>query len=190
MQTKIAIRKAMRARCKAIPIQYKNTAALAAVSIATKAALFTRSAHIACYLAVRDEFDATPLIEAIWLAKKHCYLPVLSAEKEKELSFVRYRYGDALRLNHHGILEPSHPSQRIQPQDLDLVILPLIAFDRFGHRLGTGGGYYDRTFADLSMREKLIGLGYAIQEVDQLPADPWDVLMGGVLTEKELVKVE
>ncbi len=74
-------------------------------------------------------------------------------------------------------------------QELDLVFLPLVAFDRVGHRVGMGGGYYDRTFAFVQqMHHKpiLIGLAYEMQQVDGLPFCTWDIPLDGVLTEKQL----
>lgn len=153
--------------------------------------MFVNSEHVACYLPFKDEFDALPTIEAIWRAKKQCYLPVLLEKEEKFLCFVHYAYGDALRQNRYSILEPSNITKQLLPEQLDLVITPLIAFDAKGHRLGTGGGYYDRTFANLAHQVKkpqLIGLAYKAQQADALPADPWDISLQGVITESGFVK--
>lgn len=140
---------------------------------------------------MQHEFDSSPLIEAIWQAKKHCYLPILSATDEKRLHFSRYRYGDPLHPNPYSILEPVHLVGEIAPDRLDLVIVPLIAFDRHGHRLGTGGGYYDKTFSFLvahpSPQPHMIGLGFAVQEAEALPHDPWDILLQAVVTEEEVI---
>lgn len=154
--------------------------------------LLSKSQHIACYLPYKDEFDSLPLIEAIWQAKKQCYLPVLTQNDGiNSLIFVRYVYGDALRMNAYSILEPVNVTRQIRPEELNLVITPLIAFDRHGHRLGTGGGYYDRTFAfmhePVANKPKMIGLGYAAQEAELLLSDPWDIALSGVVTEKEFI---
>lgn len=130
------------------------------------------------------------MIETIWKAKKSCYIPVLN-EEENKLYFVRYVYGDALRLNRFSILEPVNASRKIAPENLDIVITPLIAFDLQGHRLGTGGGYYDRTFAYMqeeSIRNQfVVGLGYAAQQAESIPSDPWDILLNSVVTEKGVI---
>jgi 5-formyltetrahydrofolate cyclo-ligase len=143
--------------------------------------------HIACYLPFNDEFDSLPVIETIWQAKKYCYLPVLSKSDEKSLCFVRYDYGDALHRNRYGILEPVNLSRVMLPNLLDIVVMPLLAFDVLGHRLGTGGGYYDCTFAFLHDQQDkkpvMVGLGYAAQQVALMPSDPWDIMMAGVVTE-------
>lgn len=153
--------------------------------------MFQASRHIACYYPYRDEFNTFPVMEMIWAAKKICYLPLLS--DMKSLTFARFSPGDVLEPNLYGIPEPVDRSRIIQAEKLDLVLMPLLAFDRQGHRLGTGGGYYDRTFAFLFEQARslpsprMVGIGYAAQEAPALPADAWDVLMHAVVTEKEWV---
>lgn len=191
-QSKIDLRKKFRAICGEITLAYREEAAFAAKKIWVDLPLFKESEHVACYLPTKNEFDSSPIIETIWQAKKRCYLPIVQREQDqKNLVFAHYQYGDALHINHHGILEPVHVHRTITPQALDLVILPLIAFDCYGHRLGTGGGYYDRTFAfltkQLNKKPMLIGLGYTVQQIDMLPSDEWDVLLNGVLTEHEFI---
>lgn len=153
--------------------------------------VFKASQCIACYLPIADEFDTTAIIEAIWQAKKNCYLPVLCDEKYNYLQFVKYDNGNALRRNKYKILEPFDTSKKIPAQELDLVITPLLAFDLHGDRLGAGGGYYDRTFAflhDEDLKNKktpfMLGLGFATQQSESLPKEEWDVKLNGVLTEK------
>lgn len=153
--------------------------------------------NIACYLPFKDEFNSLPTIEAIWQAQKKCFLPILS--EENKLSFVQYRYGDALHKNRFGILEPKHLQKTISPSQLDIVITPLIAFDARGVRLGTGGGYYDRSFAflhddyrddhrELQSVPHMLGLAYAAQQADSLPCDPWDITLEAVITEAGIVE--
>lgn len=155
--------------------------------------LFQKSQHIACYIAKDDEFSTREIIEAIWQAKKQCYLPALSSQQEKFLEFVPYHQDDALQPNRYQILEPKTQAVR-EADELDLVIVPLIGFDAQGNRLGMGGGYYDRTFSFLLNKTKktpyLLGLAYAMQEVAQLPNDPWDVPLTGMLTEKRLTALQ
>jgi 5-formyltetrahydrofolate cyclo-ligase len=190
-ESKTAIRKKYRDICSKIPVAYKEEAGHEAVQHLLKQAFFIQSERIACYLSTKHEFHSTPLIEAIWQAKKHCYVPVVTEENEKSLNFVPYHYGDALHQNRYSILEPANPAHKVPSENVDIVIVPLIAFDRHGHRLGTGGGYYDRTFAFLHAhppkKPRMIGLGFAAQEIDLLPHDPWDIKLDGVVTEKEFI---
>jgi len=116
---------------------------------------------------------------------KHCYLPRVGQNKPGLLHFVEYLKDDKLQTGSFGILEPIFDPQKIiEPDDLDLVLMPLVAFDHQGNRLGTGGGYYDRTFAQASQL-LLIGVAYACQEVPQIEASSHDVKLHGVVTEKE-----
>jgi 5-formyltetrahydrofolate cyclo-ligase len=163
-------------------VQRQQAAVLAAAQFIQKP-YFQTSQHIACYYPVGDEFDCVPIIQAIWQAKKNCYLPIITPEKK--LSFVPYASNDPLAANAFGILEPIHRAEAIAPQDLDMVVTPLLAFDAAGYRLGTGGGYYDGTFAFLQTASKpkplLIGVAYAIQQTEQLIAAPWDVVLAEVI---------
>jgi len=117
---------------------------------------------------------------------KTCCLPVLRAG---ELLFFPYQHGDELKKNQFDIPEPVDRTNQIEADQLDLVLLPLVAFDGVGYRLGTGGGYYDKTFAFRKKSAKpvplLVGLGYDCQRAAPLPADPWDIMLDAVLTEKD-----
>lgn len=151
--------------------------------------IFTQSRHIACYHAFKSEFATQPIIEAIWQAEKVCYLPVLT--ESKSLKFVRYDQHDELQPNQYAIPEPVNLDVTVSPDKLDLVILPLVAFDSTGMRLGTGGGYYDRTFAFLHTKQGhvpfMLGLAYSSQQAESISAEPWDINMDAVLTEKALL---
>ncbi len=124
----------------------------------------------------------------IWEAEKICYLPVLT--DARTLQFGQYCAGDALQPNQYGIPEPFNTQHSIQSERLDLVITPLVAFDMHGSRLGTGGGYYDRTFAFINTHPAkapfLLGLAFSIQCCESIPTEPWDVKLNGVLTESTL----
>ncbi len=167
----------------------RNKAAQQAVAILMQDVVFSTAKNIACYLARTEEFDSTPIIQAIWAAKKNCYLPVLSSHEEGYLHFVPYQANDQLQLNKYRILEPqnktTYPTER-----LDLVIMPLVGFDIEGHRLGAGGGYYDKTFAfaknAAQKKPILMGLAYEFQCLHALPRDEWDVPMDAVVTERQI----
>jgi 5-formyltetrahydrofolate cyclo-ligase len=118
------------------------------------------------------------------------FLPRLDGQT---LRFAPWRQGDAIAPNRYGIPEPDLPLSRCAAAEtLQLVLVPLLAFDRRGNRLGSGAGYYDRSFGFLQRGERpreplLVGVGYAFQEVDALPARRWDVTLDFVCTERELI---
>jgi len=108
--------------------------------------------------------------------------------ENKKLAFHEVKKDSELIQNAYHIFEPSLENKEIPLAAIDLFFLPLVAFDHQGHRLGLGGGYYDRTLENIKKinpQTKIIGLAYSLQEVPMVPADPWDVCLDAILTEKE-----
>ena len=145
--------------------------------------------RIAFYYATDGEMDPSPLIERAMKAGKRCYLPVLRQRPASALWFSLYETGSSLRPNRFGIPEPNKRRRITPPWGLDLIMLPLVAFDIKGTRLGMGGGYYDRTLSFRLKRShwkgpKLIGLAHELQRIDSLPRNPWDIPLDGVITEQ------
>jgi 5-formyltetrahydrofolate cyclo-ligase len=189
---KALLRKLLREKRQQLSDERKRLASQQVATLLSASVLFQKSVHIACYMAAKAELNTLPIIQMIWQAGKKCYLPVIS-HSTQSLHFFLYEQNDALMQNQYGILEPS-PSQSISipNNQLDLVLVPMMGFDLQCHRLGTGGGYYDRSFAFRLLQPKprmprLIGLGYACQAIDTLPTESWDVPMDGVFTEKEFI---
>jgi 5-formyltetrahydrofolate cyclo-ligase len=151
---------------------------------------FVSANTVAVYLAADGEIDPKPLIKVAWRLGKRVYLPVLRAGNY--LRFAEYKPAARLRRNRLGIPEPAIKRFR-DPRRLDLVLMPLVAFDRRGGRLGMGGGFYDRTFAFLLAESKrrpaLVGLAHAFQEAESLSMEAWDVPMVAVATDRGWIKV-
>jgi len=153
---------------------------------------FRNARRIAAYLPADGELDTTPLIERAWEMGKRVYLPVLLPHGAKRLWFARYTPDTQLIRNRFGIPEPARATHtRVAPLSLDLVLTPLVAFDAQGHRLGMGGGFYDRSFAYLLrhnrwLRPRLIGLAYDFQRHTRLPHQPWDVPLHAIATDHRL----
>jgi 5-formyltetrahydrofolate cyclo-ligase len=153
---------------------------------------FKRSRRIAFYIAVRGEMDPAPLLELALNSGKSVYLPILRKRPSHGLWYAPYNTHSDFSINRFGIPEPnfSH-NKRVAPWALDLVFVPLVAFDREGNRLGMGGGYYDRTFAFRSKRSylkgpSLVGLAHEFQLQSQLPVMPWDIPLDAVITENAI----
>jgi 5-formyltetrahydrofolate cyclo-ligase len=169
----------------------RQEAAKQASILLSRHPFFHKSTHIACYMAYQDEFQTRDVIQTIWQHQKKCYLPVLT--ENKTLKFYKYLPEQALLPNQFGILEPDQTTAVIQAERIELVIMPLLAFDLEGNRLGTGGGYYDRTFAFLHSHPLqmpiLLGIAYAFQQAERLPSDAWDIKLAGIVTEKEIIEI-
>lgn len=152
-------------------------------------ACFSRSQHIALYWPFDGEVETQGIIQHSWAHNKCCYLPVIDPEL-KQFTFYPYLQNTYLQINRYGIMEPP-PSRGIAVQNLDLILLPLVAFDANGHRLGTGGGYYDRSLSLLKqpsplVKPLLIGLAYEFQRVEALQPQPWDINLDRIITEQNL----
>jgi 5-formyltetrahydrofolate cyclo-ligase len=188
---KAELRAQMRAKRRGLSATEQRHAAQALARQVTTAPWFRRSCRIACYMPNDGEIDPTAVIEHIWAMKKHAYLPVLSHITSDRLWFAEITPVTALRLNRYGISEPAVARhQLIRAQELDLVLLPLVAFDEHGHRLGMGGGFYDRSLAFLRHRShwrkpRLIGVAHDFQCLPEVPADPWDISVSAVITDRQ-----
>ena len=143
--------------------------------------------YVAGYWAMGGELPLHVLQMRLGPGSSWC-LPCL--EDDGTLRFAPWRPGDELVSNRFGIPEPAlAPSSRLDGAELSVVLLPLVAFSAAGVRLGMGGGYYDRTFAfrrQAPAPPRLVGVGYDLQRVDELQAEPWDVPLDAVLTESGL----
>lgn len=155
--------------------------------------VFQQSKHIAFYLTNDGEVDLSLLIKHAWQQKKKVYLPVLAEPNTQRLWFVPYTPNTKLKNNRFGIPEPIHSykTRLRKTLSLDLILMPLVAFDPQGNRVGMGGGFYDRTLAFLRQRKywhkpNLMGVAYEFQKQKQLDANPWDIPLQAITTETHL----
>jgi 5-formyltetrahydrofolate cyclo-ligase len=179
-----AIRREMRARRRALSPEERIKADHALRTHVRSLPAFRTARRIGVYIAFDGEPDLSPLLSGAAGRKKRFFVPVLTGAK---MRFAELPHGARLAKNFFGILEP-RAGQAVDPRTLDLVLTPLVAFDARGTRLGVGRGYYDRRFAFLRARKrwlkpKLLGVGYALQEVPALEIRPWDIPLWGIVTE-------
>src|SRR6266404_5751057 len=140
---------------------------------------------VAGYSPIRSEIDPAPLMQKLAARGMRLALPVIAA-RDSPLGFRLWAANDKLLRGPLGILEPSPDAAEIVP---DIVLVPLAAFDRLGHRIGYGAGHYDRTLAQLRQLKAItaIGLAFATQEVEAVPALLHDVALDYVLTETQML---
>ena len=136
---------------------------------------------VAGYRAHKDEADPALLLERLALKGAQIAFPRVVA-RDRALAFHCVPEGESLKPGRYGIHEPSEHWPDIAP---DLILVPLLAYDDRGYRLGYGGGYYDRTLAHFP-KARAIGIAYYGQRMDVLPHDAHDLKLDGVLTEKGL----
>jgi 5-formyltetrahydrofolate cyclo-ligase len=134
---------------------------------------------VAAYWPIRDELDIRPLIGRLMDAGQPVCLPVVLGHEEP-LELRLWQEGAPLYEAGFGTLAPEDGAPRVAP---DIILMPLLGFDRHGTRLGYGGGYYDRTLANLSRRPRLVGFAFARQEIDHIPRQAHDVPLDAIVTE-------
>jgi len=139
---------------------------------------------VAGYSPIRNEIDPFPLMRTLAAQGARLALPAVMA-RGKSLAFRAWSVDDRLTQGPLGILEPSPAAAEVIP---DIVLLPLAAFDRAGHRVGYGAGHYDFTLAHLRKVKPVvaIGLAFALQEIELVPALSHDVKLDYVLTETKV----
>ncbi|SDD74292.1 5-formyltetrahydrofolate cyclo-ligase [Aquimonas voraii] len=182
-------RRDLRARRRALGAPERMAAALALPQRLRELPALSQPGYVAGYWAVDGELSLHALLMG-QPAFVYC-LPCL--REDGSLGFAPWRTGDPLRSNRYGIPEPDlERASQLEPEQMHCVLVPLVGFDRRGGRLGAGGGYYDRSFAFLNAQPRpaspqLVGVGYSFQQLQDFTAEPWDVALDYVATERELI---
>lgn len=184
------LRKIIREKRNSLSSDTQYLAGLDLVTQFQKLPELTTAQHIALYITADGEIDTKPLIEWLWQQGKRVYLPVIHPFSHGHLLFLRYASDTPMVLNQFAIAEPKLDQTQIIPvSQLDLICTPLVAFDVNGHRLGMGGGYYDRTLEpwfNSQQGPKAIGLSHDCQLVDALPIESWDVPLPKIVTPSQI----
>ncbi len=144
---------------------------------------FPEGAAVSAYVPVASEFDVMPLAEAAHAGGHVVGMPVVTA-RDRPLAFRAWAPGDALEPGAWNIPVPPVTAAAVVPR---LLIVPMVAFDSRGYRLGYGGGFYDRTLAALRGRDPgivAVGVCYAGLEVDEMPRDDHDQPLDWIVTEE------
>lgn len=131
------------------------------------------------YMPVRFEADPWPIAEEAEALGALLALPH-TPDRETPLRFLQWAPGDPLEVSRLGHKQPSAEAPELAP---DIILTPLLAFDHALHRLGQGGGHYDRAFAQYPKALR-IGVAWSVQRVDEVPCEPWDVPLHAVVTER------
>jgi 5-formyltetrahydrofolate cyclo-ligase len=185
------LRRALRERRRQTSVAERIAAAARVAEQLTTLPEWQTDERIGGYWALPGELPLNLVAAACARAGKTWHLPVVG--DDARLTFVAHAAGDAVVPNRYGIPEPVG-GEPVAPESLQLVLVPLVAFDRNGNRLGSGAGYYDRSFAFLREGERpreplLVGVAFGFQEVEALAAEAWDVKLDLVITESEVIEI-
>jgi len=142
--------------------------------------LFQKAGCVALYYALNDEVQTSELLEE-WYEKKKIALPVISGEN---INFHAYKGKEHLKTGALGIAEPAS-TEVIPPGNIDLFIIPGVAFDSKRNRLGRGKGYYDKYLAGIN--KPMIGICFDFQRIDTIPSEKHDIKMDMIITENQTI---
>ena len=183
-EQKATIRRDAVARRDALPAPER---AAAAEAIATRPfpLPITPGVIVAGFMPLKTEINPLPLLRRLADAGAQLALPVV-AGKGKPLIMRAFAFGDSLAAGQWGIREPKPEAGEVAP---DILLVPLLAFDRSGHRVGYGAGYYDMTIAKFRAMKRIVAVGIAnaAQQIDTVPVTPRDARHDLVLTEREVI---
>ena len=188
LQAKRQLRRSMLSKRQQYPAAARAEAALSVAQHFADHPILAFKASIAGYRSIRAEIDVMPIFGAMARYAKQTSLPVTPAQHDKDghIAFYPWKAGNPLTKDRLGVETPEL-SEGAEPIIPELILVPLLAFDSAGFRLGYGGGFYDRTLAHyhetLAQPPLTIGVGYNFQEVEQLPIEPHDMPLDGILTE-------
>lgn len=182
------LRRTIRSRRHALDAAERDAASRA---IAQRALPFLADIDaLGAYVAVSGEVDPAPIVTAAWQRGIAVFVPRITAGRS--MVFGAWRPGAVPARGLFGVPEPPTDAVIRAASRLDVVLVPLVAFDRTGTRLGTGAGFYDRAFAfrltqPRGSRPMLVGLAYHWQEAPGLERRPWDVPLDAVVTDREVI---
>jgi 5-formyltetrahydrofolate cyclo-ligase len=142
--------------------------------------IFRQAKSVGTYMPLADEVDTTPVFQCL---EKKIFIPAFD---EALGSYRMARYTPELKKGRFGIPEPENPVWA-GPDELDLILIPGIAFDRAGGRLGRGGGFYDRLLPQY--RTTRFGICFSFQILEKIPSEPHDCLMDFLVTDAEILKI-
>lgn len=178
---KLALRKTYKQLRKKLPASYQQKMSSKVCRRVVALEQYRYAKRIGFYMPINGEVDLTPLWRSASLQGKYCYFPALTSDKT--LDFLPATPATRFKKNRYQVDEPDISQQQaINPEQLDVIFVPLVAFDTRGTRLGMGAGYYDRTLANCRP-PLLIGIAYDFQRVDYIFAAPWDIPLHAVITE-------
>jgi 5-formyltetrahydrofolate cyclo-ligase len=182
---KAAVRREAIARRDALPADLRAAAAQA-IALRPFPVAVLAGAIVSGFMPLKSEINPLPLMRKLSDAGAQLALPVV-AGKGKPLIMRAFAFGETLASGVWGIREPKSDAPQVFP---DILLVPLLAFDRRGHRIGYGAGYYDMTITALRAQKAIVavGIAFAAQEIAEVPSTPRDARLDLVLTDRETIR--
>jgi 5-formyltetrahydrofolate cyclo-ligase len=183
-EEKAIVRRDALTRRNALPAELRTEAA-EAIAARPFPVPVAPGAIVSGFMPLKSEINPLPLMRKLAGAGAKLALPVIDA-RGKPLILRAFTFGDALNSGQWGIREPEPEAPEVAP---DIMLVPLLAFDRTGHRVGYGAGYYDRTIAKFRAMKTVVavGIAYAAQEIEAVPITERDARLDLVLTERDVI---
>ena len=185
---KHGLRKDMKAALAAMSAEDAAAASRAACAALVALEEFRDARAVMLYNPIPGEVDCVPIARAAWEAGKTVLLPKVILAERRMVPVRWLSPDDEMLVGSFGIGEPAS-GDPWPIEDIDLVVVPALAYDRGGRRLGRGGGFYDRFLARGGLRAVTCGLAFARQIVQELPAEPHDYPVGIVVTDGEVFRI-
>ncbi|HRD70482.1 MAG TPA: 5-formyltetrahydrofolate cyclo-ligase [Legionella sp.] len=183
-QFKVALRNTIKQIRARLSVAYRIQASNQICNRIKSLDQYRKAKRIALYCAANGEVDLHSLWDSAPLHGKFCYFPAI--KEDLTLSFLPATPATPFKTNKYGIQEPDVPQESALPvEQLDLILIPLVAFDTQCNRLGMGAGFYDRTLKN-NTKGCLMGVAYQFQHQDYLYSNPWDIPLNAVVTQKRI----
>lgn len=192
-KSKKALRQHFRKMRNGLAPEFQAQSAINLLELNERYGALDGATHIALYLAQDGELSCEPLINWCWKLNKKVYLPAINPDNSGSLLFCEYQANTQMKNNRFGIPEPDlNRASTVSVAAVDIICMPLVAFDQQGNRLGMGGGYYDRTFAHNRASAKgsspeLWGLAHDCQQCEQLVTENWDIPLAKIITPNRII---
>ncbi len=184
LEQKAELRREALTRRDALPAEIRKAGAEAVAARAFPLAI-APGTIVSGFMPLKSEINPLPLMRKLADAGARLALPVVTG-RGKPLVMRSWQWGEPLVPGVWGIMEPPRAAPEVEP---DILLVPLLAFDRNGHRIGYGAGYYDLTIAQLRAKKPIaaVGIAFAAQEVESVPRTAFDARLDLVLTENETI---
>lgn len=149
--------------------------------------LYKNARNIFIYISFSNEINTINIIKKALEDKKDVFIPKIY-KTNKSMKAIKLNSFDDLKKNSMGILEPIDDSKYIEKENIDLIVVPGVVFDKDCNRIGYGGGYYDRYLKDIAYKNNKVVLAYDLQVIDKIESEEHDIKVDYIITNSKIIK--